>query len=1011
MFDVKPVDETGNLDWGRMDPTRGRVQCIGDDPYVRKQCVGDDPYVRPGSFSESRRNVKAYFLGVGVESDKAPVFHDPDFDLDALIAENEEKLERMMREESLRMEKALKLQQQRAYLEQLKQERLDQQLKRQIQRQHELEAQQAMLRELEHKRILAQQQLQTERQQKEALLAEERLRRDEERRRILEDEELRRQQQLSQLQQAKLEQQKREELLREERQRRQEERVRIIESHVEQMKQQQKLLQEKAWHEQQERNAAIKAQREREEAEHAKWLKQQLAEEAQRREEAAKMAEKRLAARKKIQKQQEKKNRTFFAGILSSKKNERKRSFQRRRNVQGGFSWGDLFRRNEFAFAFDARKTGLSFVVMAMVLSLFIGSVSFASKGLGLKGKVLGVSQAGFANLSSAVGDLSKQNFEGSSQQFSDAFANFSQASQDFEEVGGSLLDATRFIPYASILSSGKNSVEAGKHLSAAGQALNEVVKEVSGLKNPIDPANSNVSLLDIFQSAQKNIAIAKTELDSAQQNIDKINIDDLPRDKQDKFLLLKQQLPAIRSGMDAVLNNSQIFTELLGGNGPRKYLFLFQNNSEMRATGGFIGSYGLMDVSNGHVRKFFIDGIFNPDGQLREKIVPPQPIQKISAAWSLHDSNWFPDFPTSAQKAVEFYEKTGGPTADGVIAITPTLMQKLLQITGPIEMPEYDVTLDADNFLDLTQYQVEEGYDKTENQPKKILSDLAPLVLDKLLSSRDIDTISKTAQAFLDGLKEKHVLLYSQDKRIESIISQQGWSGEILPSQKDYISVINTNINGYKTDAIVDEKIDHKAEIQNDGSITDTVTITRHHNGGDSQYEWLNKVNADYMRVYVPQGSKLLEVSGQTREEDKSPLDYDALNFQRDPDVQQQESGIVIDPSSGTRIYDEDGKTVFANWTYVSPQETMTITYKYELPFRLFQITSGSGQQVDSYSLVAEKQSGSVGSDFSSKISYPSDYSAKWTFPENVQNSSNEILENTKLDIDRFAGVVFERK
>ncbi|HBR71803.1 MAG TPA: hypothetical protein DEA27_03310, partial [Candidatus Moranbacteria bacterium] len=32
-----------------------------------------------------------------------------------------------------------------------------------------------------------------------------------------------------------------------------------------------------------------------------------------------------------------------------------------------------------------------------------------------------------------------------------------------------------------------------------------------------------------------------------------------------------------------------------------------------MRATGGFIGTYGLLDISNGHVRDFFIDGIFNP--------------------------------------------------------------------------------------------------------------------------------------------------------------------------------------------------------------------------------------------------------------------------------------------------------------------------------------------------------------------------------------------------------------
>jgi hypothetical protein len=652
------------------------------------------------------------------------------------------------------------------------------------------------------------------------------------------------------------------------------------------------------------------------------------------------------------------------------------------------------------------------FASFSLTILLIIGIFSFISKGMSIKGQVLGASQDGYDNVTAAINDMTHQNFEGSTEQFALAIQNFDQASQNMQEIGGSLLDVTRFIPLASKLSSGENAVQAGKHFSLAGQSLSEVAKIFVQIKNPLDGQSQpgSQSLLELFQGAQKNITTAKTELDRAQQNLDYISVDDLPKDKQDKFVLLKEQLPEIRSALGAFLDNSNIFVDLLGGNGPRKYLFLFQNNSEMRATGGFIGSYGLLDIQDGNVKQFFINGIFDPDGQLQKKIVPPSPIQKISAAWSMHDSNWFPDFPTSAQKAVQFYEMTGGPTADGVIAITPTIMQKLLDITGPINMPAYGVTLDSQNFLDLTQYQVEDNYDKTENQPKKILSDLAPIVLGKILANRDPQTLAKTAQALLAGLQEKHILLYSQNPDLEKIISNQGWSGEILPSQKDYISVINTNINGFKTDAVIDEKIAHQAEIQSDGSIVDTVTITRHHNGGNTPYDWLNKVNADYMRVYVPQGSKLLSVSGQTRETDKPPLDYTALGFQRDTDVQKEEDTATIDSDSGTAIYDEDGKTVFANWTYVSPQETMTITYKYLLPFRMFQITNGSGPQFDSYSLVAQKQSGSVGSVFSSSVSYPQNYSSKWKFPSDAQDSDNVISEDSKLDVDRYVGIAFER-
>lgn len=782
------------------------------------------------------------------------------------------------------------------------------------------------------------------------------------------------------------EQEEREKLVREEAEKRQQELWKIAEYNR---------RQEEAYEE------AVRLEREREEAE---WLKREM-----QAEEEQKMQEMLVSIDAENDFEEEKIGSYEYESESENKEIYYRESEEEKNN----FSWRELVFPKRFAFQFSYAKPLVGFLSVALAISIGIGGVSYANKGLNLKGKVLGVSQDGLGNINAAISDLKNQNFDGSSEQFALAYASFAEGSQEFESMGGVLLNVAQYVPFASQVSSGKNAVEAGQHFSAAGQSLSKVAKTIAEIKNPIDSANQkDVSFLDLFESIEKDVADAKKELDAAQKNMDRISIDDLPEDKQGKFLLLKQNLPEIRNSIELFLNNSHIFADLLGGNGPRKYLFLFQNNSEMRATGGFVGSYGLLDISNGHIKNFFIDGIFNPDGQLKEKIVPPSPIQKISAAWSMHDSNWFPDFPMSAQKAIVFYEKTGGPTADGVITFTPEIMRKLLAITGPIEMPDYDVTIDADNFVEVTQQEVEVEYDKEENQPKKILSDLAPIVLEKLLGSKDIKNISKVANVFMSGLKEKDILLYSQNAELQKIISQEGWSGEILPASKDYLSVINSNINGFKTDAVIDEKISHKSEIQTDGSIIDTVAITRQHNGGNSDYEWFNKVNANYMRVYVPEGSKLLEVSGQTRETNKPPLDYDALGFRRDADVEKEENGISIDPESGTKIYNEKGKTVFANWTYVSPQEEMTITYKYQLPFSLFKVSVGnSDKQVDSYSLVVQKQAGSFGSSFASSISYPANYEIKWNSPENAERNQGEIKSETVLKTDYFAGIVFEKK
>ena len=183
--------------------------------------------------------------------------------------------------------------------------------------------------------------------------------------------------------------------------------------------------------------------------------------------------------------------------------------------------------------------------------------------------------------------------------------------------------------------------------------------------------------------------------------------------------------------------------------------------------------------------------------------------------------------------------------------------------------MPEYGTTIDADNFVEKTQQEVEVDYDKELNQPKKFIADLTPKILDKVMSEKGISSMMQTLKAFNTALTEKHLLFYSRNYNIEKMISDQKWSGEVLNTDKDYLSVINTNINGYKTDGVIDETIEHHSDIQPDGSIVDTVSVTRKHNGGNEKYDWWNKVNGDWMRVYVPKGSKLLSASGQTRESD----------------------------------------------------------------------------------------------------------------------------------------------
>jgi len=649
------------------------------------------------------------------------------------------------------------------------------------------------------------------------------------------------------------------------------------------------------------------------------------------------------------------------------------------------------------------KKSLLRFAVSSFMIPAIIFTFSFTQSQFERKGKVLGDSTSAYNDLKSAARYALASDFIMTGENFASANLNFAKARETVDGIGLGIGETIAELPIDTPLSTAQNLTTAGENISLAGKDFSAMLEKVSS-------ESDSKTLLEKISGLEENIKSASEHLESASDNLDKVDVKYIPQNMREKIELAKNTLPPVSSNFQKLAEDYPLISKMLGSEQPQKYLLLFENNSEMRATGGFIGSYGILDIENGKIKNLSIDGIYNPDGQLQEKIVPPMPVQKISSSWSMHDANWFADFPTSAKKIALLYEKTGGATVDGVIAITPETVKKLLAITGPIEMPAYNITITADNFVAETQDQVENLYDQKENRPKQILADLAPVLLEKILRSDANDSkdgIAKLLEIVRIGeesLQEKHILIYHRDEAIESMIKKRGWGGEVIQNERgDYLSVINSNINGYKTDAVIEEKINLETEIQKDGRVVNTVTIKRKHLGGNAEYDWYNRVNADYMRVYVPKGSILLEASGNTVEEYNPPIDY--ANFKTDADVEAAEKTIKVDSVSGTQVFEEAGKTVFGNWVYVSPQEEVTVVYKYELPFKID--FKSSNQEVDAYSAIIQKQSGSVGSDFKASIKLPEQLKAVWK-TEKVQ-ADNSVSE--KLSKDMIYALALVRK
>src|SRR4030042_3450015 len=438
--------------------------------------------------------------------------------------------------------------------------------------------------------------------------------------------------------------------------------------------------------------------------------------------------------------------------LLQFLESERASKRKRIEDQRSKFLFSDIF--STIYFLRKGFSQSFSFVATILVFSTILPSLNLIQKGFETKDLLSGSGESVLGELAVAKDNLSSGQFEKASSNFEQSYEILKNANSEISKLGGDFSEFLRFIPGVSKIATANYLLGAGENISLAGKIMTDSVKSLTRIENPLNK-EADVSLAELFLSLRDGIREATNKLKAANEDILKANFSHLPLEIQPQFLDLKKKLPVVISSLDSFSNNSNIMLDMLGYNGPRKFLFLFQNNQEMRATGGFIGSYGILDTSEGRIKNLFVDDIYNPDGKLPARVLPPEPIQKMSAVWTMHDANWFPDFPASAEKVAWFYEKTGGPNVEGVIAVTPEPLQDFLEITGPIDMPEYETTVDADNFIEKTQYEVEIDYDREENRPKKFIADLMPKVLDKLLNTKDPKTMLRALNIFGSAPKE----------------------------------------------------------------------------------------------------------------------------------------------------------------------------------------------------------------------------------------------------------------
>lgn len=490
-------------------------------------------------------------------------------------------------------------------------------------------------------------------------------------------------------------------------------------------------------------------------------------------------------------------------------------------------------------------------------------------------------------------------------------------------DAGITLIDS--IIPYADVLGlKGKGTFVMGtaeQRIQLAVRTMGKITPSIDGIAASLRTARAEIDAVDpnhypAFIGGGK----IKTQLEEARLYTDQA------------VTFVDQARPLIK-----------VLPSLLGENQQKRYLIIFQNDKELRPTGGFITAYAIFSIDKGVIRVERSDDIYTLDNSISNKPKAPAAILKYLpkvTTFNLRDSNLSPDFITSMETFADLYDRSSQKAkVDGIIALdTSVLVSTIKILDNEVYASGIKFTSDIDSRCDCPQviYELEDnisrpvGYIKAAR--KDLLGSLLYSIMNKALKSSPKIYWGPLVQEFITQTNQKHVLFSLYDKDAQDGIVALNAAGRIRAFEGDYLHINEANFGGAKSNLFVKESVTQSIEKGSDGSLTKTVTISykNPHKPSNCNLEagglCLNALLRDYVRVYVPKGSELVSSKG---------------------------SEVKVTTS------EDLGKTVFEGFVTVKPLGAATYTLTYKLPFKV----------KDNLPLLIQKQPGTYDNEYTIKV------------------------------------------
>jgi Protein of unknown function (DUF4012)/Sortase domain len=490
-------------------------------------------------------------------------------------------------------------------------------------------------------------------------------------------------------------------------------------------------------------------------------------------------------------------------------------------------------------------------------------------------------------------------------------------------------------------------ALETGTQLAAAGTALCSGMEPLTAL---LDASPSNTSsgsasasgALRALLAARPTLVEAVDRLDRTIVVLGAVPDDDLDASTRSSIAELRARLPA----MAQTLRDTTTLLDLVGASGERRFLLVSQNPDELRATGGYIGSAGVLTLADGNVRLAEYGTSRAYDTPTTMRAMTPAPFDGyLGDYWELAGANWWASFPDVARQLAYFYSiARPGQSIHGVVALDQFGLQRLLEVVGPVDVPEYNVRVGAEDVQPALDRYVHAGDGRDEVGRKQFTAALSAAVLDRVLNAPQ-SLVPGLVHAVRSALDQQHLLVAVSDPGAAGVLARRHWDGAVLPATGDALMVVDTEVGASKQSQAVRRDANYVVDLGPDQHAQLTVTYTNLARPETRPNVTFTPTYSTYVRAYAPRGAELVAAHG-----------------------------FVGQPTT----YEECGRSVFGGTVNVPRDGTAQVGLSYRLP--------AAAANPSGYDLLVQQQPGVPPGGLTVKVSAPG-----WTASVQRDNASGQ--------------------